>query len=197
MRPLWLAIPFMLAIGVACGGGDAATTTPAPSSTASFDATVEPTASGTPTDDLCAVLSAGDVLQTTGHELLEAQIHNGPGPLHFCTIYLDIPGCEMLCALSLEDLGDVDAANSNTPDAFRDSLTAANPDADFTFRDGVFGPDSWLATAQGGELPQWKVAYFQVKDIAYDLHSPLVPEYVLTEQQVIDVTNAAIANLDQ
>jgi len=186
----------MLAIAVACGGDDAATSTTAVSSSASVDKG-EPTTTATPADELCALLPAEDVVRTTGYELLEAQTHNGPGPLHFCTIYLDIPDCEMQCALSLEDLRDVDLTNSNTPDTFRDSLIAANPEADFTFRDGVFGSDSWLATAQAGQIPQWKVAYFQVRDIAYDLHSPLVAQYVLTEQQVIDVTNAAIANLDQ
>ena len=103
----------------------------------------------------------------------------------------------MQCALSLEDLGPVDPNSYNTPAAFKDSLVGANPDASFTFQDGAFGANSWLATAQSGQVPEWKVAYFQVNGVAFDLHSPLVPQYTLTETQVIDATKAVIANLNK
>ncbi len=189
MRALLVAVPLILVIGAACGGDDAATVTPSASPAAA-------TPAGTIVDDLCQLLPAADVLRTTGYELLEAQGHNAD-PFHFCTLYLDIPDCEMTCALSLEYLGPEDPNKFNSPDAFRESLKGANPDAAFTFRENAFGPKSWLATAQAGELPQWKVDYFQVNGVAYDLHSPLVADYVLSEQQVIDVTNAVIGHLNQ
>ncbi len=148
-------------------------------------------------DDLCPLLPASDVQRTTGYDLLLAQTHNGSGPLHFCTVYLDIPACQMQCALSLEDLGPVDPNSYNTPDAFKDSLVGGNSDASFTFQDGTFGPNSWLATAQSGQVPEWKVSYFQVNSVAFDLHSPLVPQYTLTETQVVDATKAVIANLNK
>jgi hypothetical protein len=188
MRAFWFAAPLLLMAAVACTDDGAPTATPEASPTF-----VEPTPF---VDDLCPLLPAEDVLRTTGYALLEAQPHNAE-PFHFCTLYLDIPECEMQCALSLESLGAVDAAKFNSPSAFRDSLIAVNPGADFVFRDDVFGANSWLATAQAGELPQWKVVYFQVNDVAFDLHSPLVAEYPLTEQQVIDVTNAVIGHLNQ
>ena len=103
----------------------------------------------------------------------------------------------MQCALSLEDLGPVDPNSYNTPDTFKGSLVGANSDASFTFQDGAFGANSWLATAQSGKVPGWKVAYFQLNGVAFDLHSPLVPQYRLTETQVVDATTTVIANLSK
>ncbi len=199
MRALWLAVPLVLVAGFACGGGDGTTSTSSPSVT---DAAADngDLAFATPTsmpDELCPLLPESDVKRTTGYDLLTAQQSHGPGSLDFCTLYLDIPDCHMQCALSLEDMGPFDPNSYTTPDTFKSSLVAANPDANFTFGDGTFGPNSWLATAQSGRLPQWKVAYFQVNGVAFNLHSPLVAQYTLTETQVVDATKAVIANLNK
>jgi hypothetical protein len=127
--------------------------------------------------------------------MLLAQFHKGPGPLHFCTIYLDIPDCQMQCAISLEDLGPVDPNKSNTPELYREIYSSANSDGNATFEDSVAGENSWLAITQGGELPQWKLVYFQVNGVAYDLHGPFGPKYTLTREQIIDATKTVTVNL--
>jgi hypothetical protein len=204
VRPLWLAVPLVLVAGFACGGGSttststptasSAATTPTGSVSAAVSSAPSPPASAAA--DVCALLPDADVFRATGYHVQLATPNNQP-PFNYCTIYLDIPDCQMQCALSLEDLGPVDPNSYNTPDTFKSSLAGANPDANFTFGDGTFGPNSWLATAQSGQLPQWKVAYFQVNGVAFNLHSPLVPQYTLTETQVVDATKAVIANLNK
>ena len=198
-RAFWLLIPLLM-IAAACGGGDStsSTSTPAASSAGTtLSSSPEATGSAHAVDDLCPLLPQDDVHRTTGYNLLLAQFHNGPGPLHFCTVYLDIPDCQKQCALSLQNLGPLDPSSYNTPDAFKDSLVRGNSDVSFTFQDGTFGSGSWLATAQSGPVPEWKVAYFQVNGVAFDLHSPLVPQYALTEMQLTDAAKAVIANLNK
>jgi hypothetical protein len=189
-----LLISVLLAAAACGGSGTSSTTTPAGSASAVVSGPPSPPASAA--SDVCPLLPDGDVFRTTGYHVQLADPHNEP-PFNYCTIYLDIPDCHMQCALSLEDLGPVDPNSYNSPDTFKSSLVGANPDANFTFGDGTFGPNSWLATAQSGQLPQWKVAYFQNNGVAFDLHSPLVPQYTLTETQVVDATKAVIANLNK
>jgi hypothetical protein len=155
VRALWLAVPVVLVAGFACGGsGTSSITTPAGSVSAVVSSAPSPPASAA--SDVCPLLPDADVFRTTGYHVQLADPHNEP-PFNYCTVYLDIPDCQMQCALSLEDLGPVDPNSYNTPDTFKSSLVGANPDANFTF---------------GGSWPQWKVAYFQVNGVAFDLYSP-------------------------
>ncbi len=200
-RAFWLLIPVLL-IAAACGGGDSTSSTSTSTSTTSSAVTTlssspEASSSADAVDDLCPLLPQDDVFRTTGYNLLLAQFHNGPGPLHFCTLYLDIPACNEECALSLEDLGAVDPNAYNTPDAYRETLLTANPDAGVTFKDNALGENSWLGTAQSGDLVGFKIAYFQVKDVAYDLTSPRVAAYTLTEAQFLGAAQAVIDNLNK
>jgi hypothetical protein len=194
-----LLIPALL-IAAACGSGDntsSTSTTTTSSAGLTLSSSPEATDSASAVDDLCPLLPKDDVFRTTGYKLLLAQFHKGPGPLHFCTIYLDIPDCQMQCAVSLEDLGPVDPKNSNTPELYREIYSSANSDGNATFEDGVAGENSWLAVAQAGELPGWKLVYFQVNGVAYDLHGPFGPKYTLTREQIIAAMQAVIANLNK
>ncbi len=205
-RWLWLIAPALL-LAVACGSGSdnapSATTVPAASTATSVPSVTDTPADtgkeafATPTsipDEMCPLLPESDLKRTTGYDLLMAQQRHGPGPLDYCTIYLDIPACNEGCALSLEDLGAVDPKAYNTPDGYRQTLLSANPDAGVTFKDKALGENSWLGTAQSGDLTGFKIAYFQVKDVAYDLTGPRVAGYTLTEAQFLAAAQAVIDN---
>jgi hypothetical protein len=179
----------LILMASACGGGDG---TPA-SSSASATAAVSTTAPGD--DALCGLLPEAAINSVTGYTVTLIQPHNGPGFLHFCTIYLNVAGCEMACALSLEDLGEIDASNGNTPDAYRQSFLSGNPEVTASFKDGVVGDSSWLAVAVSGPLPGWKLAYFQAKGRAYDLGSPRSESGVLSEDQMIRLARAVVSNV--
>jgi len=174
----WRPVVVALTIGaigilaVACGGGGGEG--PAGS-------TGSPGAAG----NLCDLLPKDQVKAITGFAVTLAQEHKGPGFLHFCTIYLDVPDCEMQCALSLEDLGKIDPAGNNDTEAFRQTLVTVNPDFKPAFRDNVAGEGSWLATGTAGEAPGLKILYFKVGEVAYDLTSPRVTGGVLTEDQMV------------
>ena len=167
----------------AAASGGSATGTTATSTTAASD------------DALCALLPERTINSVTGYAVTLVQPNNGPGFLHFCTIYLDVPGCNMECALSLEDVGEIDVSNSNTPDLFRQSFLGANPASAASFRDGVVGKNSWLAVAVSGPLPGWKLAYFQAKGRAYDLSGPRSKSGLLSEEQMIELARAVVSNV--
>jgi len=204
-RWLWLIAPALL-LAVACGsGGDNSSPATAPASWVATGvspltdtpADTSEEAFATPTsipDEMCPLLPASDLKRTTGYDLLMAQQRHGPGPLDYCTIYLDIQACNEGCALSLEDLGAVDPNAYNTLDGYRQTLLSANPDAGVTFKDNALGQNSWLGTAQSGDLAGFKIAYFQVKDVAYDLTGPRVAGYTLTETQFLAAAQAVIDN---
>jgi hypothetical protein len=179
----------------ACGGGDddAATATPS-AAQATTTATPRET-SPAHNVDMCALLSADDIAFVTGYARGLTVPHNGPGTLHFCTVYLDIPNCQGRCALSIDDLGAISANNNNTPELFKESFTAANPDAFSEFTDGVLGENSWLAVVSTADLPEWKLVYFQVNGTAYDLGSPRVPDYAPTDEAMIALGRAVIDKL--
>jgi hypothetical protein len=194
-----LALACALALLAACGGGDNTSPSATPSA---VETTVTAPASGyAPTSGyppgtievgtpgpgkLCSALSPATITGVTGWSVSLQQPHSGPGFLVFCTIYLDVPGCEMQCALSLEELGTIDPSSNNSAEAFRASLTGANADTQFQFEDGVLGADSWLATATSGDLPAWKVLYFVLDGtVAYDLSSPRAAIGLLTRDQMI------------
>jgi hypothetical protein len=202
-RLVALALPVTLALLAACGSGD--NTSPTLSSSARTatltTSPAAPTASPTQTDDssvgaldpLCALLHPRVILQVTGFSAQLVQPHNGPGFLHFCTMYLDVPGCDMQCALSLEDLGTVDPNSNNDASAFRETLAAANPEAKIKFQDDVVGSESWLGTATAGDLPGFKVLYFNIGNVAYDLSSPRAQSGTLTADQMIALANAIVS----
>ncbi len=155
-----------LALLVACGGDSdkepsASSDTRGPSAAPSASA-----AAG----NICDLLPGDDIKSITGIEAGQRLEHNGPGFLHFCTIYLKVEGCDE-CALSLEDLGTIDPNSYNGAASFRQTLIDTNADAGFTFDDGVLGDNSWLGTASAGAIPGFKVLYFTVGETAYDLDS--------------------------
>lgn len=187
-----LAFVVVLALLTACGDDDEATDSPT--------STVAPTAAPTPTPtperrDPCALLAVTDVVDVLGIEPGRVIPHEGPGTLRFCTVYLDAPGCEGQCALSLDDLGPVGENSRNTPELFRQSIEMANDEATVSFEDGVLGENSWLATISTTDLPEWRLLYFQVNGVAYDFGSPRVPSYQPTSAQMIALGQAAIDNL--
>lgn len=182
-----------LSLVVACGGGgDDAPSSATPTQVKTAAPVTESPSPATETEDgaggdkLCAALSSATITGVTGWRDSLRQPHQGPGFLHFCTIYLDVPGCEMQCALSLEELGTIDASSNNSAEAFRAPLAGANPEAQFQFEDGVLDDKSWLATATAGALPDWKVLYFtRDGQVAYDLSSPRAAVGNLTRDQMI------------
>lgn len=187
-----LAFVVVLALLTACGDDDEATDSPT--------STVVPTAAPTPTPtperrDPCALLAVTDVVDVLGIEPGRVIPHAGPGTLRFCTVYLDAPGCEGQCALSLDDLGPVGENSRNTPELFRQSIEMANEEATISFEDGVLGENSWLATISTTDLPEWRLLYLQVNGVAYDFGSPRVPSYQPTSEQMIALGQAAIDNL--
>ncbi len=176
----------VLALLASCGGdddeADTASTTPSPTAS--------------PRDfTLCELLPPADVQSITGYAGLIADPHNGPGTLHFCTIYLDVPDCAGQCALSLDDLGAISDNANNTAELFRQTFESTNPDAEATYSDDVLGDESWLATVVYPDLPDWKLLYFQHNGIAYDIGGPRVPGYSPTEEQMIALGQTVIDNL--
>ena len=167
-----LALGAIAALAVACGGGGGEG--PAGS-------TGSPGAGG----NLCDLLPKDQVQAITSFTVGPVQERKGPGFLHFCTIYLDVPGCEQQCALSLEDLGKIGPNSNNDPDSFRQTLIDVNPDFKPAFQDDVVGESSWLATGTSGEASGLKILYFKVGEVAYDLTSPRVTGGVLTEDQMV------------
>jgi hypothetical protein len=188
---LAVAASAVLAV-VARGGDDDEVTSPTPVATNVVAVTPSPTPERR---DPCSLLSVENVVAILGQNPGRVVPHHGPGSLNFCTIYLEIGGCEGQCALSLDNLGAVSENSNNTPDRFRQNLETANPDATATFQDGVLGADSWLANFTTTDLPEWKVLYFQVSGIAYNLSGPHVPDYSPTNDQMIALGQAVIDNL--
>ncbi len=182
-----LCLAALLAVlAAACGGGDDAAQRTASRTAAPTGASVarQTSAGG---DELCNLLPESDVKSITSFEVKQVQPHNGPGFLHFCTIYLDVPSCDDQCALSLEDLGQVDSNSNNDPVAFRQTFVSANPETQPAFQDNVLGPESWLATATAGPVPGLKLLYFKLGDVAFDLTSPRAQVGVLSDKQMIDL----------
>ncbi len=185
----WLAI-----LAAACGGGDngpAGATASRAAGATDASVALQASAGG---DQLCNLLPESDVKSITSYDVKLVQPHSGPGFLHFCTIYLDVPGCDDQCALSLEDLGQVDPNSNNDPQSFRETFVSANPEAQATFQDNVLGPGSWLATATAGEAQGLKLLYFQLGDVAFDLTSPRSQGGVLSEQQMVDLARVVSGN---
>lgn len=188
------AVAFVVVLLAACGGDDD-DVTPTP---------IRPTASPTPSPtvtsaahdvDLCELLTPDDIVLVTGYARGLTVPHNGPGTLHFCTIYLEVAGCRGQCALSIEDLGTISENNFNTPELYRQTLETANPEATMSFTDGVLGEDSWLAVISTADLPAWKLLYFQVGDTAYDLGGPRVRDYSPSNDQMIALAQAVVDKL--
>jgi len=182
----------LVALLAACGDDDESTIptlgTSAP--------TAAPTPSPTPERrDPCALLAVTNVVDVLGVQPGRVVPHEGPGTLRFCTVYLEAPGCEGQCALSLDDLGLVNENSSNTPELFRQLIESANEGATINFEDGVLGEHSCLATISTAELPEWRLLYFQANGVAYDFGSPRVPAYQPTSEQMIALGQAAIDNL--
>ncbi len=176
----------LAALAAACGGGeDSARGTASRTAVPTGASVARQTSAGG--GELCNLLPESDVKSITSFDVKQVQPHNGPGFLHFCTIYLGVPGCDDQCALSLEDLGRVDPSSNNEPQSFRETFVAANPEAQATFRDDVLGPGSWLATATAGPVPGLKLLYFQLGDVAFDLTSPRAQGGVLSDKQMIDL----------
>ena len=170
----------------ACGGGDDETSAP----TDSPGASVEPSAGA---GNICDLLTADEIKSITGIKAGQMLEHNGPGTLHFCTIYLKVSGCDE-CALSLEDLGTVDPNSYNDAASFRQTLVDTNPDAAFEFEDGVLGVDSWLGTASAGPIPGFKILYFTIGDTAYDLDSARTEGGAVDADQMTALARAVINN---
>ncbi len=143
--------------------------------------------------DLCSLLPKSSVQETTGYQVTLAQVHSGPGALHFCTIFLQASGCDQ-CALSLEDLGAITASANNDSSSYRATLIDANPDAQPSFKDDVVGAGSWLATAASGQATGLKILYFTVSGVAYDLTSPRVAGGLLTADQMVKLAQIIVAN---
>ncbi len=187
-------LAFVVLLAVACGGGDDPSGGVTTRSAAPSDASVarQTSAGG---DQLCNLLPESDVKSITGYDVKLVQPHSGPGFLHFCTIYLDVPGCHDQCALSLEDLGQVDPNGYNNPQSFRETFVTVNPETQPAFQDDVLGPGSWLAVATAGEVPGlFKLLYFQVGDVAFDLTSPRFQEGVLSAEQMIGLGRVVSGN---
>lgn len=190
-RLLTLLLITVVVLIVACGDDDEA---PDPSPTVIVPtATVGPTATAERRPP-CSLLAVTDVVDALGVEPGLVVPHDGPGTLRFCTVYLEVPECDGQCALSLDDLGPVSENANNTPALFRQAIETANPDATFTFEDGLLGENSWLATISTAEL-EWRLLYFQVNGVAYDFGSPKIPAYQPTSEQMIALGQAAIDNL--
>ncbi|MBI2913048.1 MAG: hypothetical protein HYY03_03930 [Chloroflexi bacterium] len=177
-----LAVGALAALALACGGGGDGVGPTA--------GTASPAASA----GLCDLLPRDQVEAIAGVTVGQVQEREGPGFLHFCTIYLNVPDCPQ-CALSLEDLGKVDPASNNDTEAFRETFLAANPEAEPSFKNNVAGEGSWLATATAGELSGLKIIYFKVGDVAYDITGPRVTGGLLTEQQMVGLALRVIRNL--
>ena len=191
---LVLCAALVLLAPAACGGGDDGVSAPVVSPTPEVSSSDNPS----PVDaerDVCALLRESDVKPITGYDIELVQPHNGPGFLHFCTIYVGVPGCDMQCALSLEDLGQIDPDSNNGSAAFRETFLSANPETEPTFADGVLGEGSWLATATAGPIPGLKLLYFARDGIAYDLTSPRVEGGAVSEEQMVQLGQAVLDRL--
>lgn len=186
-----LAVAALALLAAACGGGDdKSASTPAGSEAAGTG----PGAGNASSRNLCDLMPKDDIQRITSYEVGEQREHNGPESLHFCTIYVKVPGCNDMCALSLEDLGTIDPNSNNDSAAFRDTFTSVNPEAQATFQDNVVGADSWLATATAGDLAGLKLLYYKVGTNAYDLASPRIKGGALSEDQMIALAKLAAAN---
>ncbi|MDO8615465.1 MAG: hypothetical protein Q7T33_06970 [Dehalococcoidia bacterium] len=191
---LVLCAAFALLVLAACGGGDDEGSAPGASPTPG----VISGDNSSPVDaerDVCALLPESDVKSITGYDVELVQPHHGPGFLHFCTIYVRVPGCDMQCALSLEDLGQIDPDSNNGSAAFRETFLAVNPETEPTFADGVLGEGSWLATATAGPIAGLKLLYFARDGIAYDLTSPRVEGGAVSEEQMVRLGQAVLDRL--
>jgi hypothetical protein len=179
----WIIVPALalLILFTACGGGGGGVNTKRGSAS--------PAAAG----GLCGLLPNSSVEGTAGYQVALAQEHSGPGTLHFCTIFLAATGCSE-CALSLEDLGSIDANAYNDSDSYRATLIAANPDAKMSFQESVVGEGSWLAAATGGAAAGLKILYFKVGTVAYDLTSPRVSGGLLTAGQMVSLAQIVVQN---
>ncbi len=180
-----------LALAAACGGGSESPKA-SPSATAA-GGSLEATGSAVASEDaLCGLLPPADVKGITGYGVTLVQPHQGPGFLHFCTIYLDVPGCELQCALSLEDLGRIDPNSNNSSEAYRQTLIDVNAEYGPAFTDNVAGEGSWLSTFTTGDAAGIKILYFDARDTAYDLTSPRAQGGVLTEDQMIALAKVVV-----
>lgn len=142
---------------------------------------------------LCGLLPNSSVEETIGYNVTQVRESNGPGPLHFCTIFLQVAGCSE-CALSLEDLRKISVNAYNDSSSYRATLITSNPGTAPSFQDGVVGEGSWLATATAGEAAGLKILYFKVGAVAYDLTSPRVSGGLLTADQMVKLAKIVVGN---
>lgn len=157
--------------------------------------TPQPTGTGPSAEELCTLLSPGDIEEITGQTATEFEPYDSGTIDRICTISLDEAGCGADCTLALNNLGAPLVSTGSTSEVFRQGFIDVNVDAEVTFTDDVVGAESWLATTNGGAVSGWKLLYFQSGGVAFALASPHKADFSLSEEQMISLVQVILANL--